>query len=78
MEETVPTIHTSMVRCNIFLMTENNESCQPGEKPGLSKREKAVKAPRQDSRKRWKMLGTDGGRSTPRTTRLGTPRHDEE
>ncbi len=25
MEETVPTIHTSMVQCNIFLMTENDE-----------------------------------------------------
>lgn len=25
MEETVPTIHISMVRCNIFFMTENDE-----------------------------------------------------
>lgn len=24
MEETVPTIHTSMVQCNIFFMTEND------------------------------------------------------
>ncbi len=25
MEETVPTIHTAMVQCNIFFMTENDE-----------------------------------------------------
>lgn len=51
MEETVPTIHTSMVQRNIFFMTENDESCQAGEKPGLSRREKAVVAPRADSRR---------------------------
>ncbi len=34
MEETVPTIHTSMVQCNIFFMTENDESSHLVAKPG--------------------------------------------
>lgn len=33
MEETVPTIHTSMVQCNIFLTTENDDSSHSLAKP---------------------------------------------
>lgn len=39
MEETVPTIHTSMVQCNIFFMTENDGSSHSLTKPVPSKRD---------------------------------------
>lgn len=42
MEETVPTIHTSMVRCNIFFMTENDELSQLLMKPVPPKRDGAL------------------------------------
>ena len=41
MEETVPTIHTSMVQCNIFLMTENDDSSHSLTKPVPSRRDAA-------------------------------------
>lgn len=42
MEETVPTIHTSMVQCNIFFMTENDGSSQLVMKPFLPKQDGAL------------------------------------
>jgi len=44
MEETVPTIHTSMVRCNIFFMTENDESPGSSMKSVPSKPGREVRA----------------------------------
>lgn len=44
MEETVPTIHTSMVQCNIFFMTENNEASQLLVKPVPAKPDWALTA----------------------------------
>ena len=41
MEETVPTIHTSMVQCNIFLMTENDDSSHSLAKPVPFRRDMA-------------------------------------
>lgn len=49
MEETVPTIHTSMVQCNIFFMTENNGIDYRGPRPYRTRLSRAPAGPRRDT-----------------------------